>query len=711
MQPINTIKATLVLLCSMLLASRLEAVTWGTAFTYQGMLSESSLPASGLYEFNFLLFETETGGFIPIASTQSTNLVKNGVFTAALDLGNSFNDGNARWLEILVRTNGSANWVTLTPRQRLTPVPAAMYSSIAGSATSVAANAITAVGIANSNITAVKIAGGQVVKSLNGLTDGVTLSAGTNVTLVADGNGLRISATPGTVVTNAGWGLAGNTGTGPANFLGTTDGQPLELRVNNLRALRLENNGANGAPNLIAGGPFNQVGPGVIGATIAGGGASNFMGAHTNRIYENFGTISGGADNTIEKGSYESTISGGYYHAIQAGAYESTIGGGYRNIIQTNAPDSTIAGGVGNIIGVGAYRSSILGGFENTNSAPEATIGGGYRNLIQPGANDGVIAGGAYNLVSGQNGTVGGGQNNVAWSGATVPGGDSNLATGRGSFAAGTKAQALHLGSFVWADARQDTFSSTASYQFLVRAGGGVGINLAAPQADLSVAGSMNIDQANINGSTKTNLLTFGSFSGEGIGSARVGDVNRFGLDFYTAYAKRISITQAGNVGIGTTAPQTALDVNGETRTKVLTITGGADVAEPFEMSDPAIPVGSVVIIDELHPGRLALSEEPYDTRVAGVVSGANGVQPGLTLRQEGALEGTQKVALSGRVYVLADASMGTIRPGDLLSTSPTPGHAMKAVDPSRRQGAILGKAMTRLDEGKGYVLVLVTLQ
>jgi hypothetical protein len=103
----------------------------------------------------------------------------------------------------------------------------------------------------------------------------------------------------------------------------------------------------------------------------------------------------------------------------------------------------------------------------------------------------------------------------------------------------------------------------------------------------------MNVDQNSLNDGTATNLLTFGSSSGEGIGSQRIGDTNRFGLDFYTAYAPRMSISQGGYVGIGTRAPETMLDVAGETRTKVLTITGGADVAEPFETSTAAIASSS----------------------------------------------------------------------------------------------------------------------
>lgn len=155
----------------------------------------------------------------------------------------------------------------------------------------------------------------------------------------------------------------------------------------------------------------------------------------------------------------------------------------------------------------------------------------------------------------------------------------------------------------------------------------------------------------------------------------------------------------------------TAISETGVLTTKVLTITGGADIAEPFEMSQPEIDKGAVVVIDEDNPGKLKLSDRAYDTRVAGVVSGAGGVRPGLTLQQECKLDDGQHVALTGRVYVQADASDNAIKPGDLLTTSETPGHAMKVVEHARAQGAILGKAMTSLKAGKGLVLVLVTLQ
>jgi hypothetical protein len=150
--------------------------------------------------------------------------------------------------------------------------------------------------------------------------------------------------------------------------------------------------------------------------------------------------------------------------------------------------------------------------------------------------------------------------------------------------------------------------------------------------------------------------------------------------------------------------------IEGIASVKALTIRGGADVAEPFAMPEE-IAKGSVVVIDDMHPGKLTLSTEAYDRRVAGIVSGANGINPGIALHQEGVVEGGQNVALSGRVYAQADAAFGAIKPGDLLTTSDTPGHAMKVTEHGKAQGAILGKAMSSLNEGKGMVLVLVTLQ
>lgn len=148
--------------------------------------------------------------------------------------------------------------------------------------------------------------------------------------------------------------------------------------------------------------------------------------------------------------------------------------------------------------------------------------------------------------------------------------------------------------------------------------------------------------------------------------------------------------------------------------TDVIEITGGADLSEQFYVTEQAEQVkpGMVVVIDADHPGKLTLSDIACDRKVAGVVSGAGGVQPGMLMGQRGTTaDGTHPIALTGRVWAWCEASSGAIQPGDLLTTSNVPGHAMKVTDYARAQGAVIGKAMTPLKEGKGLVLVLVNLQ
>ncbi len=147
----------------------------------------------------------------------------------------------------------------------------------------------------------------------------------------------------------------------------------------------------------------------------------------------------------------------------------------------------------------------------------------------------------------------------------------------------------------------------------------------------------------------------------------------------------------------------------------VLQITGGSDIAEPYDVASAGLTApkpGMVVSIDPDKVGKLRVSSGAYDRMVAGIISGANGVATGLTLTQEGTVaDGSLPIAKVGRVWAYVDADEGgAVRAGDLLTTSSTPGHAMKA-EPGKSQGAVLGKAMSSLEKGKGMVLVLVGLQ
>lgn len=217
------------------------------------------------------------------------------------------------------------------------------------------------------------------------------------------------------------------------------------------------------------------------------------------------------------------------------------------------------------------------------------------------------------------------------------------------------------------------------------------------------------------------------NFSSSGY-AARFADPTRFdaNMEFYDGSDLRILLDpdeggEAPSFKLrrnGVNVIELDADHSGDARifTEELEITGGSDLSEHFDVAPPAglaapLP-GMVVSIDPAHPGRLAVSGTPYDGLVAGVVSGAGGVETGLMMGQRGSVaDGDHPVALVGRVYVLVDASYGPIRPGDLLTTSATPGHAMRAADRARAPGAVLGKAMTGLESGRGLVLVLVSLQ
>jgi hypothetical protein len=445
-----------------------HAAPIGSGISYQGRLAEGGAPANGSFEFRFALFDSAVAGKqAGVTLTNARVSVANGLFNTMLDFGAVVFDGTQYWLEIGVRTNESrAAFTALLPRQPVLPVPYALHAL---NAEGVVSNAVDGVAIQDAAITAAKIANGQVVKSLNGLADDVVLTAGDNITLTPGRDGLTIEAKCCGVDD---WHLTGNLGTtAGANFLGTRDDEPLELRVFNTRALRLEPTPA-GAPNLIGGAAVNSLEAGVVGATIGGGGAANWLGASlmnrmggdfgviagglTNRIGNNadfsaigggatnaiedvsrFSTIGGGARNLIDRGVDFSAIGGGWANAVASDAGFSVIGGGQTNRIQIDAHSSTISGGAGNLIEQNAFLSVVGGGWGNRIwfGAPHATIAGGRRNQIFNAANSATVGGGAENAISTASpyATIGGGTQNLiapACTNATVAGGQTNRILG-----------------------------------------------------------------------------------------------------------------------------------------------------------------------------------------------------------------------------------------------------------------------------------------
>ena len=333
------------------------------------------------------------------------------------------------------------------------------------------------------------------VTSLNALTGDLTLAAGTNVTLTPSGNTLTIAAAgaqgptgptgpagpPGPPGPN-GWMLTGNAATTPGtNFLGTTDNQALELKVNGERIARYEPLHATSAANIygsnvIAGSPLNSVATGVGAATISGGGVifTNLPGnaATSNRVEGHGGAIGGGSGN----------LAGNAAAGISSTAY-ATIAGGNGNKALAGA--SVIGGGIANLVYVAAEYGSIGGGLYNGVPSRWGTVAGGNGNYSGDSGRSSP---------AGENASVGGGASNwAAGAYAAVPGGYSNIAGGDYSFAAGRRAKTRRYtesgdangdeGSFVWADAQDADFVSTGPNQFLLRALGGVGINKSNPAA------------------------------------------------------------------------------------------------------------------------------------------------------------------------------------------------------------------------------------
>jgi hypothetical protein len=139
-------------------------------------------------------------------------------------------------------------------------------------------------------------------------------------------------------------------------------------------------------------------------------------------------------------------------------------------------------------------------------------------------------------------------------------------------------------------------------------------------------------------------------------------------------------------------------------------VLANADCAEEFDLAEPfdAQP-GTVMVLNGA--GRLRPSEEPYDRRVAGVLSGAGSLRPGIVLDRREATVGRLPLALLGKVYCKVDADSAPVKVGDLLTTSGTCGHAMKATDRARAFGSVLGKALQPLEAGTGLIPILVALQ
>jgi hypothetical protein len=194
------------------------------------------------------------------------------------------------------------------------------------------------------------------------------------------------------------------------------------------------------------------------------------------------------------------------------------------------------------------------------------------------------------------------------------------------------------------------------------------------------------------------------SVGGPGVSGTSAGSV---GVDAKTDHgpaALRAVHAQNGLAGIfgGSVHISGDLLVDGDVQLK------GGDLAEQFELVGrlPAEP-GTVVII--AGDDKIQACDMPYDRRVAGVISGTDGYRPNIVLDQRPA-GNRRALALTGKVWCKIDADPARIEIGDMLTTSALPGHAMKAVEPHKAFGSIIGKALQPLDVGQGMIPILIAL-
>ena len=726
----------------------------GTEFTYQGQLKQLGMPVTGTADFIFTLWDAPVGGN-QVGQTVQTiggHPVVDGLFTIQLDfnpVGYWIYDGTALWLEVQVDyPAGGGAWETLAPRQLLTATPYTSFATVASAA---------------------PWAG--ILDMPAGFADGVD----------DIGDGFF-------------WSLTGNAGTTPgANFLGTTDDTPLELKVDGWRVLRLEPNA--GYPNVIAGKYNNATTGETVSATIAGGREHVVQGWQP--------TIGGGVANQAL--SNNTTIAGGDHNVIGDIAHWSSIGGGQQN--EATQEFGTIPGGQQNLAG-GEYcfaagrrakvrRPEDVGGGDtngdegtfvwadsgdnefwstgpnqflirasggvgiNTND-PDATLhvvstyagekiqvagpyGGKGLTIEQPyptdtaypvfGADIQVNGGTVYGvyahakqLQSGYTGTATYG----VYGKCTNTSQDFTISRGYGGYfvAEGTVTGAGVYGSGYSTGVHGTTTSTGGSGVYGTVAGAtGKGVHGAATDTGFGPSYGGYFTSAGADG-----IGVYGKATGA-TGRAVVGEATAsFGVGVYGAgdTGVKADATLDGGYALWAdvsadhgTALYARCGENGghaghfvgnvkicdrTTGNTVIELGTGLDYAEGFDVTEATtVTAGMVLVIDPAHPGQLAVSTTAYDRRVAGIVAGANGLGSAVKL---GCGQFDHDVALAGRVYCYAVAGDQAIEPGDLLTTSDVPGHAMKVHDHARSQGAILGKAMQGLAAGeRGQILVLVTLQ
>jgi hypothetical protein len=608
------------LLLSLLLSDR-AARAQGTAFTYQGRLTDGGAPANANYDLQFTLWDASVGGTqqpqpAPATLTKTSVPVTGGVFSVLLDFGVSAFPGADRFLEVGVRPAGiAAAFTLLSPRQQISSTPYALRTLNATAADSLSSACVGCVQDAQINsVSATKVTG--------------TLPA---ASLPPDSASYVQNRT--TPQTNSNFNISGNGVIG--GDLTVTGKINASISGNFIQNGTVLQNNAN----------FNISGNGIVGGNVGIGAATP---------------------------ASKLDVRGHLLLDPNASPilYTSSTAGEQNRFLQLiNSPSTPSASGLkaGGILVADSY------------------------SFANPGKNDLIVKGNAgigTTFPASRLHVAGSSSFITPFLGLTID--ERRLAGSTGAGGYSLKITTTSPGTI--------TSPGVTGTNFLIDSSGNVGVGTDAPTSKVEIAAQ---DGLKITGFQPFLTLDDSSANGR---SAFVQGVN-------------------GNLVLLSNSRQSmVLKDNGHVSLNVLEIQGGADLAEDFEVdsaktvasikTEDRIKPGLLVSIDPSRTGRLVVSRRAYDRRVAGIISGAGGINAGMVMGQSGApLESKRPVALSGRVYCWADAGNGPIHPGDLLTSSARTGYAMKVRNYRRARGAIVGKAMTDLKSGSGLVLVLVGLQ
>ena len=680
----------------------------GSEFTFQGQLKDGGIRADGEYDFIFRLYDADIGG-AQVGSDVAVDgwPVVDGLFTLALDFGAAALNGDARWLEIQVRSDGQSGYETLSPRQPLNAAPYALYAldGPGGAGGYWAANGVN---IFSTN-------SGNIGVGTNSPLDKLHVAGpAANLRLQDDDNPNSYLAIKDTGSTQAWFGKYAETGPAlldlaPIPMDGVSDAAIRFFRSTNTTGLKqVTFHRGNNTTNASA----------VIGVD------------GTDSVFQldggNFGIGTLTPDAKLTVNGLVSSLSGGYKFpdgTVQVTAATSGTGfwsangshiynnnAGYVGIGTSNPSSTLHVEDIGSgdpspptRIGLQWFQpfdlndwfSIEVGGLgAGTGSSPrlvresgttlyfqtEDTMNSALRTTQMTLDADGKLGIGTTEPISLLEAVSDSGMHGIRSTTTGIPVAAFRTSTS-GSW------PAIH------AESASSGSDATGIRSYLTAASPGTG--------SAAVLGC-------VNGTTMGGYGVHGSHAGYGIGV--YGDsVNGTGVyakstNGWALYAETENGTTAarfvGNVEIVSPSTEQILIEFGE----------GLDYAEGFDVSgESEISSGTVLVIDADNAGELTVSNAPYDRKVAGIVAGANGLGSAVRL---GAGQYDFDVALAGRVYCNVDASYGAIQPGDLLTTSSTPGYAMKVTDREKAQGAILGKAMQPLKLGEqGQILVLVTLQ